>query len=173
MEQLLASKKILILNLLFRIFIDVLKFIFMKNLLILFCAALFFSFSSVQQNTALHEYDGVYFGKVQTELKTEYHYIVFKSEGKASTYVLNSADISKVSALIKNNTPGDFEGEYRIENNNIIYRSNNSIGKSEKPAVALSTFYKGLINADGSIALEVMFNNNTKGSTVFTFQNLK
>ncbi len=144
----------------------------MRNFLILFCAVLFFSFATAQQNTTLPKLNGVYFGKIQTEQKTEYHYIVFKSEGKASTYVLSSADINKVSHLIKNNTPSDFAGEYRMENSNIIYRSNNSIGKNEKPAIALSTFYKGLINADGSIALEVTFN-NSKDSTVFTFQNLK
>ena len=145
----------------------------MRNFLILFCAALFFSFSSALQNATLPKFDGVYFGKIQTEQKTEYHYIVFKGEGKASTYILNSHDINKVADLIKNNIPADFAGEYRMENSNIIYRSNNSIGKSEKPSVALSTYYKGQINADGSITLEAVFSSKNKGRTVFTFQHLK
>lgn len=162
---------------LLRIFIDVLKIIFMKQyLMLLLSAVLFFSAAMIKSDNTLHT-DGVYMGKIEITQErgsiTEYHYIAFKADGKANTYILNSPDIDKVSALLKNNTIGDFSGEYRIYGNEITYRSNNSIGKTEKPAKPMATFYKGKINENGSLSLEATFEGNTKSSATFEFQSLK
>lgn len=149
----------------------------MKAYLILLCSTLLFFSASYKSSENTLRSNGVYVGKIditqQRGTISEYHYIVFKADGKANTYVLNSPDIDKVSAMIKNNEAASYSGEYRVHEGNITYRSNNSIGKEEKPSTPLFIFYKGKINENGSITLEAMFNDNSKSSATFDFQSLK
>jgi hypothetical protein len=143
----------------------------MKHYLILFCAAILF-FSAAQKSTATVREDGVYLGEIEIKQERgaliEYHYIVFKTDGKADTYVMATKDIDAVAKNIKNNTP-NYSGEYRINESDITYRSSNKDAKSTNSF----TFYKGKINENGTITLEAMFADNTKSTANFEFQNLK
>ena len=146
----------------------------MKHILILFFSALLFFSATNKKHSATVRQDGVYVGKMEITQSRgsliEYHYISFKVDGKADTYIMSTADLVKVSEKIKNNVAADYSGEYRINEHDITYRLTNKTAAAENNSF---TFYKGKINENGSISLEANFADNTKSTATFEFQNFK
>jgi len=144
----------------------------MKNYLLLLLSGILFFSATIKNDGGTIKQDGVYMGKIELKQErgslVEYHYIVFKANGKAETFVTSSNDFNAVKEKIKNNNY-DYQGEYRIYENSLTYRS---INKDAKAANG-STLYIGNINNDGSITLETTFANNSKVSSTFSYLSLK
>ena len=143
-----------------------------RYLLLLLLAVIFFSATTTLSENSL-KHDGVYVGKIEFKQERgsliEYHYIVFKGDGKAETFIMSSNNINDVKEKIKNSN-SNFQGEYRVHENNVVYRS---VNKNKTDSINSFIFYSGKINENGSISLEAMFANNSKINTTFNFQPLK
>ncbi len=149
----------------------------MKNLIGLILIA-FVSMSATWSNgVVVVRTDGLYSSKVinnnDSSKTTEYHFIKFSADGKAKTYILPTNDAAKAASLAQSSAQPNFAGEYRIHENNVVYRSNNSIDKTTAPRINLFTLYNGTLEQNGTINFTLNFTNGSSNTATFEFQPFK
>jgi len=143
------------------------------KLFLLLSSVFLLSFSG--DNTVNVKTDGFYVGKVtrieNSKTIEEFHYIYFHADGTAETFKFPSLDLAKVYSIMKSKKEADFSGSYIIQEGNIIYRSNNTMNKKEKPEVALFHSYHGKMNSKEQIVFNIGF--TTEPNTECTFDYYK